>query len=286
MPSTMKSILVFLGLSFSLQLNSQTDTIFKNDGEVILVNVSEITETAIKFSYPGESFNNSLGKNAVKSIHFKSGRKQDFSADLNISKVKGCQEWNKVQISRIESEVIGLFKIDIIGAKAKGATTWTSLAKLQDRAYNKLKIETAMLGGNVAYILEQNTEEAIYGGENGSTKTPGVTVSGLAYTSKKVYKHEIKEATYNLASIYMLRANEYEIEQLRIGEQSFEITKDEIKDSNGFQKLKLNFRDLKKVTDFTVIYADDKEIILSAVHSTRQGKKTYYNIYLLRKIVN
>ncbi len=282
----MKALFLIALLVSALQLNSQTDTIFKNDGEIILVNISEITETAIKFVYPGESFSNSLGKNTVKRVHFKSGRQQDFSADLNISLVKGCQEWNKVQISRIESEVIGLFKIDIIGAKAKGATTWTSLVKLQDRAYNKLKIETAMLGGNVAYILEQNTEEAIYGGENGSTKTPGVTVSGLAYSSKKVYKHEIKAANYNLASIYMLRANEYEIEQLRIGSQTFEITKDELKESNGFQKLKLNIRDLKKVTDFTVIYADEKELILSAVHSTRQGKKTYYNIYLVRKPVN
>ncbi len=279
----MKTLCFALLVLSAFQLSSQTDTIYKNDGEMLLVHVSEVTETAIKFVYPGESFSNALGKNTVKKIHFKSGRKQDFSADLNIALVKGCKEWNKVQISRIESEVIGLFKIDIIGAKAKGATTWTSLVKLQDRAYNKLKIETAMLGGNVAYILEQNTEEAIYGGENGSTKTPGVTVSGLAYSSKKVYKHEIKEASYNLASIYMLRANEYEIEQLRIGAQTFEITKDELHDSNGFQKLKLHINDLKKVTDFTVIYADEKELILSAVHSTRQGKKTYYNIYLLRK---
>jgi len=282
----MKTLLLTFVLLSVLQLKSQTDTIFKNDGEIILVNVTEVTETAIKFVYPGETFSNALGKNTVKKIHFKSGRKQDFSSDLNISLVKGCQEWNKVQISRIESEVVGLMKLDIIGAKAKGATTWTSLAKLQDRAYNKLKIETAMLGGNVAYILEQNTEEAIYGGDNGSTKTPGVTVSGLAYTSKKVYKHEIKEARYNLASIYMLRANEYEIERLNVSPQSFEITQDEIKETNGFQKLKLNIGDLKKVTEYTVIYADEKELVLSAMYSTRQGKKTYYNIYLIKKVEN
>ncbi|MBL7903353.1 MAG: hypothetical protein JNK73_15245 [Bacteroidia bacterium] len=282
----MKTPLIAVVLFSALQLKSQTDTIFKNDGEIILGHVSEVTETAIKFVYPGESFSNALGKNAVKKIHFKSGRKQDFSADLNISLVKGCQEWNKVQISKIESEVIGLMKLDIIGAKAKGATTWTSLAKLQDRAYNKLKIETAMLGGNVAYILEQNTEEAIFGGEEGSSKTPGVTVSGLAYTSKKVYKHEIKEASYNLASIYMLRANEYEIEQLNVSPQTFEITREEIKETNGFQKLKLNIHDLKKVTEYTVIYADEKELVLSAVYSNRQGKKTYYNIYLLKKAGN
>jgi hypothetical protein len=282
----MKALLIAVVLLSALQLNSQTDTILKNDGEMILGHVSEVTETAIKFVYPGETFNNALGKNTVKRIHFKSGRKQDFSADLNIALVKGCQEWNKVQISKIESEVIGLMKLDIIGAKAKGATTWTSLAKLQDRAYNKLKIETAMLGGNVAYILEQNTEEAIFGGEEGSSKTPGVTVSGLAYTSKKVYKHEIKAAHYNLASIYMLRANEYEMEQLNVSPQTFEITKEEIKETNGFQKLKLNIHDLKKVTEYTVIYADDKELVLSAVYSNRQGKKTYYNIYLLKKLGN
>jgi hypothetical protein len=261
-------------------VKTQTDTIYKNDGEILYVNITEITESGVKFMYPGENFSNSIVKNSVYKIHYKSGRKQDFSATLNMSLVKGCLDWKKVQISNIQAEVTGLYKIDVIGAKAKGVTEYSSLAKLQDRAYNKIKIETAMLGGNLAYIIEQNTEEAIFGGKDGPSKTPGVTISGLAYSSKKVYKREITEGTYNLASIYALRANEFEIEMENVQPQSFSIEKDEINDSNGFQKLKLNVTSLSKLTEYTVIYADDKELILSAIYMTRQGKKTYYNLYL------
>lgn len=280
----MKPLIVFLCLSFTLHVYSQTDTIFKNDGEVILVNVSEITETAVKFVYPGESFNNSLGKNTIKSIHFKSGRRQEFSSSLNLSRVKGCKDWEKVQVSRLESEIVGLYKIDMIGAKAKGATTLSSLAKLQDRAYNKIKIQTAMLGGNVAYILEQNTEEAIFGGEEGSSKTPGVTLSGLAYTTRKVKETEISEGRYNIAAVYMLQANEMEIEQKQAREESIELSKSHLKNHNGFPRISLHIAQVKHLREYTIIYADDTELVLSGVHSSRQGKKRYYNIYLKKAL--
>lgn len=280
----MKTFLLSALLLAALGLEAQLDTIFKMDGEVLVVNINEVNEKSVRFLYPGESINHSISNNTVARIHFRSGRRQDFSSNLNLSRVKGCMDWEKVQISRLESEILGLQKIGMIGAKAKGATTWSSLAKLQDRAYNKIKIETAMLGGNLAYILEQNTEEAIFGGDEGSSKTPGVTVSGLAYTSRKVKTQEIAEGRYNITAVYMLQANEMEIEQKQAREESIELTRADVKNENGFQKISLHIAQVKQVKDYTIIYADESELVLSGVYSSRQGKKRYYNIYLKKAL--
>ena len=43
------------------------DSIFTRN-EIIVANVSEITEESVKYSYPGETIINSLNKNLVKKI--------------------------------------------------------------------------------------------------------------------------------------------------------------------------------------------------------------------------
>jgi hypothetical protein len=276
----MKSIIFSLFLALSASCFSQSDTIFKMNGEKLPVNVSEITDEVIKFTYPGESITNSIGISSVSNIHFKSGRKQEFSSTLNVKIVKSCLEWENVQISKIESEVKGLSKIDLVGAKAKGVTTMSSLAKLQDRAFNKIKIETAMLGGNVAYIIEQNTEESVSGGQYGGSKAPGVTISALAYTSKKVFFNEISFGTYTLSDINELEANAYELSKVTLTPDPITINQENIFSENDFQKIKLNIKQIKDVEEYTIIYASPSELVLSGIKSTSQGKKTYYNLIL------
>jgi len=274
----MKRMIFLIFVSLSICSYAQTDTIFRMNGEINLVNVTEITESTIKFVYLGESFSNSIPKGEVYKIHFKSGRIQEFSSSLNFKSVKSCLDWENVQISNIESEVKGLKKIDIVGAKAKGMTTMSSLAKLQDRAYNKIKISTAMLGGNIAYILDQNIEE----GSSGyySSKSPGVTISAIAYTTKKTKKEEIISGEYSITYIYSLKANAYEIENYYLKPQKLTIDKSKLFQENNFLKINLNISSIQKVKEFTIIYADSSEIILSGLYSTKNGKKTYYNIFL------
>jgi len=278
----MRKLILISFLSISFSSFSQVDTLFKMNGEKLLINVTEITESSIKFTYPSESFSNTIAKGTVLKIHFKSGRIQEFSSFLNISVTKSCLDWENVQISKIESEVQGLQKIDVIGAKAKGMTTLSSISKLQDRAFDKIKIETAMLGGNVAYIMEQNTEEAIYGGEYGSTKYPSVTISGLAYTTKKVFKNEISFGDYNILSIYELKTNSFSIDDLVFNQQNINIQESKIYKENGFQKLKLNISSIPKVVEYTFIYSDERNIVLSGVYSKKSGKTTYYNVILAK----
>jgi len=275
----MKKILLFSILLLSIECYTQTvDTIFKMNGEILPVNVTEISESTIKFTYPEEGFSNSIGKNSVLKIKFSSGRIQEFAPALNLINVNSCLDWENVQISNIESEVRGLMKIDNIGAKAKGNTTMSSLGKLQSRTYNKVKIETAMLGGNVCYIINQNTEEAVSGFY--SSKVPSVTISAVCYTSKKVYKYEINYGKYSVKKIYVLQVNRYNIDTIYHKTESFNITNEMIFLENNFPKLNLNSKNIDKVNEFTIIFASQSEIILSCVYTSRKGKKTYYNMFL------
>ena len=252
------------------------------NGEKLLINVTEISESSIKFTYPNESFSNTIAKGTVLKIHFKSGRIQEFSSSLNVSVTKSCLDWENVQISKIESEVQGLQKIDVIGAKAKGTTTMSSISKLQDRAFDKIKIETAMLGGNVAYIMEQNTEESMYGGQYGSSKLPSVTISGLAYTTKKVFKNEISFGDYKISKVYVLKTNSFSVDDFVFNQQAISIQEDKITEENGFQKLNISISSIPKIIEYTFIYADDKEVVLSGVYSKKSGKTTYYNVILTK----
>ena len=278
----MKKIILISMLSISISAIAQVDTLIKMNGEKLLVSITEVNESSVKFAYPNESFTNSIGVSSVAKIHFKSGRKQEFSSSLNIKSVRSCLDWENVQISNIEAEVKGLSKIDNIGAKAKGFTTLSSLSKLQDRAYNKIKIQTAMLGGNVAYLINNHIEESMYGGEYGSSKLPSVTISGLAYTTKKVFVNEISFDDYKIEYVFELKANSYDIESLPVKPQTMRIKKNDIFSENNFQKINLNINTISKVKEYTIIYANSSEIVLATTYLTRKGKKTYYNV-ILRK---
>jgi hypothetical protein len=258
----------------------QLDTIYKMDGELIPSEVKEISEKSIKFSYPNESLTNTLGKSSVIKIVFRSGREQVFASELNVAEVNGCLDWAKVQLSNIESEVSGLFKLANVGSKAKGMTVHASLAKLQERAYDKTKIATAMLGGNLAYIIDKNTEEAVMGRGSSGAKMPSVTISANSYTSRKVSKKMVQEGDYTVVAAYVLRTNEFTLNKYRFDEEIVKFNGSNLFEENGFAYLKKEFKNIKKVEKYKIIASKDGQIVLSGVYQTRTGRKTYYNIIL------
>lgn len=280
----MKHVIFFLALLLSSTVYGQLDTIFKANGEILPIQIREISESNVKYSYPNESFSISLNKEEISKIHFASGRMQTFSSKFNYEEVHSCLDWKKVQISNIESEIAGLQKISLVGAKAKGMTTLSSTVKLQDRAYKKLKIIAAMQGANVIYVIEQNVEEAIYGGENAPSKTPGVTISGNCYTSHKIHLNEVHSGQYRLLAMYRLQANAYEHEHVITPPETVQIKREHVKTENGSLSLMMNSPAVPKVKNYKIIHADEKHIILSGIHTSKQGKKTYYNLILNRNV--
>lgn len=161
---------------------AQTDTIFSNN-EKIACTVKEITPDAVKFAYPNEELINTVYKNTIQKIVFKSGRVQVFAEATSYKKVASVEDFENVTITEVESEVKGLYKIGDVSAKAKGTTTYSNQERVKERAYRKMKIVAAMMGANIVYLTDQRGQGNIQSTQYQSGQTTETSLSGVSYSN-------------------------------------------------------------------------------------------------------
>lgn len=176
-------ILTLITLAITNLGYGQTDTIFSNN-EKIPCSVKEITPDAVKYAFPGEDLTNSIYKNSVQKIVFKSGRVQTFAEATSFKKINGVDDFENVTITQVESEVRGLFKVGDVSSKAKGTTTLSNQERVKERAYRKMKIVAAMMGANIIYLTNQRTEGNKMGGYYQSGSTAETNLTGISYTNQ------------------------------------------------------------------------------------------------------
>ena len=174
----MKKISVgILFILFSLCAFSQYDTIYSN-GERMACTIKEITPNAVKFSYPNEDLVNSVYKNTIQKIVFKSGRVQIFAEATSLRTINSADDFDNVSLSHVEAEEAGLYKIGDVGAKARGTTVYSNMQKVKERGIRKMKIQAAMMGANVIYLTQEATSTNFYGSAT-STNMAGVAYSSM-----------------------------------------------------------------------------------------------------------
>ncbi|MBB5634937.1 hypothetical protein HDE68_000822 [Pedobacter cryoconitis] len=180
----MKKILLLCCTLFVYSLNSfaQMDTIYSNN-QKIACSVKEVTEEGVKFSHPNEDLVNSVYKNSVQKIVFKSGRVQVFTEASSFKAVTDVREFDNVTVTAVESEVKGLYKIGDVSSKAKGTTGFSNQERVKDRAYRKLKIQAAMMGANIVYLTNQRTEGNKAGGYFQAGSTAETNLTGVSYSN-------------------------------------------------------------------------------------------------------
>jgi hypothetical protein len=185
------TLTIFFAL-FSLVCNAQVDTVIASKPKVdtIISNntriaciVKEITPDAVKFTYPNEDLLNSVYKNTVQKIIFKSGRVQTFAEATSFKPISGVMDFDKVTVTVVEGEVKGLYKLTDVSSKAKGTTVFSSQERVKDRAYRKLKIQAAMFGANIVYLTNQRTEGNKYGGYFQSGSSAETNLTGVGYSN-------------------------------------------------------------------------------------------------------
>jgi hypothetical protein len=121
--------------------------------DTIKCKVTEITESDIKYKYEGEEVLNNISKNNVKEIIFSSGRIQEFSTKIIITSE---DDWQKVLVTKLESDIEGLVKIGDVNVKSKAIMS-ADIGKQQVKAMEKLKREAAKKGAHIVLLLEQTT---------------------------------------------------------------------------------------------------------------------------------
>jgi hypothetical protein len=153
---------------------SQSDTIITN-AERIPCTVKEVTADAIKFSYPQEDLINTIYKNAIKKVVFKSGRVQTFAESIPLKTLRTSYDFESVSITNLESDTKGLNRIGDMTVNFSGL-----LKANQFRILRKIKLLGAMMGANLILMTNINSEGKVLGSSEGN-------LTGIAYTNKKKY---------------------------------------------------------------------------------------------------
>ncbi|MDR6945058.1 hypothetical protein [Mucilaginibacter pocheonensis] len=175
------SFTIFL-TSLSFLANAQMDTVYANNTKIACT-IKEVTPDAVKYTFPGEDVLNSVYKNTIQKIVFKSGRIQTFAETTSYKTVSDVTDYDKVAITSVESEVKGLYKLGDVSSKAKGTTIFSNQERVKDRAYHKMKLQAAMVGANIVYLTNQRTEGNKYGGYFQSGSTAETNLTGVAYSN-------------------------------------------------------------------------------------------------------
>lgn len=175
------TVTVFLTAT-SLLASAQVDTVYANNTKIACT-IKEVTPDAVKYTFPGEDVMNSVYKNTIQKIIFKSGRVQTFAETTSYKTVSDVTDYDKVAITSVESEVKGLYKLGDVSSKAKGTTVFSNQERVKDRAYHKMKLQAAMVGANIVYLTNQRTEGNKYGGYFQSGSTAETNLTGVAYSN-------------------------------------------------------------------------------------------------------
>lgn len=274
--------LTFVILLIALCANSQTDTIYSNH-EKIPCSVKEITPDAVKFCYPGEDMINTVYKNAIQKIVFKSGREQVFAEATSFKSVNSVEDFDNVTLTQVESEVKGLFKLGDVGSKAKGTTSLSNQERVKERAYRKMKIVAAMMGANAVYLTfvrsDGNRSTGGYVDSHGNyiaTSTSAETsLSGVAYTN------HLPNYT-GFVNLKGNRTNFQSVSEIRLESSGSDMSKtdksrkfqvNQVKNENGLIMLTGELQGERKIENFRVVSFDN-----SSFSIYYKDKETSYNI--------
>ena len=268
------TLLLFLTLtSFCF---AQMDTVVINN-QKIACSVKEVTPDAVKYTFPGEEVMNSVYKNTVQKIIFKSGRVQTFAESSSFKAVAGVMDYDKVTITSVEGEVKGLYKLSDVSSKAKGTTVYSNQERVKDRAYKKLKIQAAMFGANIVYLTNQRTEGNKYGTYFTAGSTAETNLTGLAYSNTvpdfEKFKALLGTRTDFMAlTKYELGASDSDVSIDAI-EKTFKITG--ITNENGVIVIQANLKGEDDIHTFQLAGFTDKDFSIAY-----RRKGTAYNLVI------
>jgi hypothetical protein len=170
----MRKTILFIALGFSsLMAFTQTaDKMKKHSGETLDVKIIKVNETTINYKYPGEDAEQTIGKYAVASITYGSGRQEVISEKVVVS---GKDDWEKVVIVTNASEVLGLKKGEEVKGKTSGMLSYNTAGSADKKATRKLKEDAAEAGAPFVLLTADKADN--YGVKQSSKK-------GFIYTYK------------------------------------------------------------------------------------------------------
>ncbi|KKN36665.1 hypothetical protein LCGC14_0771320 [marine sediment metagenome] len=170
----MRTLLMAIILTISLNVINAQDQILKLNGETVTCKVLEITDGSIKYKHLGEDLLNNISKNLIEEIVFESGRVEKFNKRIVVN---GKDDWEKVQITNLESDIQGLIRGEEMMAKAASGWSTTGQGKMQKKAIDKLKKQAAEKGYHVVLLITTTGKGGHFGISGGAKSS----VIGVGY---------------------------------------------------------------------------------------------------------
>lgn len=253
---------------------AQTDTIYTNN-QKISCTVKQVTPEAVVFVYPNEDVENSVYINTIQKIAFRSGRIQYFSQSSNFKPVRYGVDWQNVTISQVESEVNGLFKLGDVGSHKSGFTTLSSSETVKEKALIRMKMQAALMGGNIVYLTYQSTKGNQYGTYFQAGSPTETSFDGIAYTNVlPSYDNFIKlignRTQFDLTEEIRLGNTDHTLYDEIIRGKSLSI--DSITNVNGFIMITCKVQGDKNA-NYRVIYFNDTSFIIE--YENQYGVDSY-----------
>lgn len=130
------------------------DTITMHNGEVIKGKVVENEPSFVKFIYEGEDVPVSIGKVAILTIRYNSGRVEECTDKVIITNPD--KDYGKINVFRDKQDVIGLYRVKEITAKSGGEFAISEKeGRYIAKTIKKLQKQAAKMGGCAILITSQ-----------------------------------------------------------------------------------------------------------------------------------
>lgn len=269
------TLFVFYFQLFAISQEARLDSIYFNNGKIEAVNISGFDEVSVKYSYPNEGIPISTYISKIEKVITRNGREVYMSVTKRLKTVFSAEDWKNVEITGVESEVEGLIRITNISGKAEGATEFSSLAKMQDRAMAKMQMQAAFFGCDVVYMLSQTNAPS------GFWTTASSTMTGTAYSISMESVENLKEGKYKLDRIYRLRPNDFRLKEQDISYYNRRIELDRSKFFIDEDHYAINFDSGIKNSDdkMYLLNITETEVVFLVIERSNGSKFKYYNLY-------
>ena len=287
----MKNKNLFLLLSLFLisftpsYAQTSLDTLFFVDGKIEAVKISGMTEKSVQYIFPEEGIPISTSKSKLEKLITRSGRQIIFENTSRKKTVFSATDWEKVEVTGIQSEVEGLIRFSNVSGKAKGMTTLSSLEKLQTRAMTKMKMQAAFLGCDVVYMLNQTNSDATHGnGAFATSSTPSSTLSGTAYGVKRINLNKIIDGNYKLSKVYRLRPNDFQLREIETNKfsQYLKVAKDKFRKKDNYYAIAYRSGLKGSNNEIKLLKSTENKLIFLVIDRSRGSKLKYYNLHFKR----
>lgn len=237
---------------------AQTDTLFTNTGKIPCT-IREITPETVRYSYVGEELINTVYRNTVQKIVFQNGRVQLFEESAAFKKVKTRNDFDNVTVTQLEGDVKGLFKVGEISSVAQGATLFSDMGAVKDRAFRKIRIIAAMMGANIVYLTQHQTVTNSFNLQHSHSTATGTFLSGVVYTTQLPNIEEFKNRTAGKTEFNVIEKASFKSSSndMTVYPSKWKFRLREVKSENGLIILDGDLQGASKFNKFRIASFDE-----------------------------